>query len=301
MILAIDLGSNAIRFLAIDRRENALWEAQFVVKTAENLARSGEIGQDALSRIAAAIAEAKERFDFNSCHIVAVATEAFRRAKNRRAAIAFLRENCGVNFKIISAETEAKLTAAATARSARQKGLKEPFISLDIGGASSEIVYINGDMFRYISLPIGVVTIAENKFDDLALERFLNDELEAIKIFRQNISNLPRAQTLIATAGAPTTLAAVKLGLTRENYDKHIVNKTALSKLDIVQIRKALMSLEQAELEKFTGADRGDLVIVGAAALHSFLTALDYERTIVFDEGLREGAAANALQRLALA
>ncbi|MDR2638795.1 MAG: hypothetical protein LBC09_03035 [Helicobacteraceae bacterium] len=297
-MIAIDLGSNTIRFLAVDQNGNELWERQFVVRTAENLAQSGEIGQAALDRVAEAFAAARAEFDFSPHKVAAVATEAFRRAKNQKAALKFLSDNCGADFEVISAQTEARLAAAATAQSARRKGLKEPFISLDIGGASSEIAYTNGDIFRFISLPIGIVTIAESQLDDQALDRRLNDELKALDAFKREISDLPRAQ-MIATAGAPTTLAAVKLGLTYENYDKRLINGVVLSAGEIIVIREKLKSLDRAELEKLTGKDRGDLVIVGAAMLRYFMIALGYEQTAVFDEGLREGVAAAAFQKLA--
>ncbi|MDR0664494.1 MAG: hypothetical protein LBF86_03090 [Helicobacteraceae bacterium] len=294
-MIAIDLGSNTIRFLAVDQSGKTLWEKQFTTRTAENLTRSGAISQAALKRIAEAIAAARSEFDFSSRAIAAVATEAFRRAVNQSDALRFLRENCGVDFEVISPCVEAKLTASAAGESAIKHGLKPPFITLDIGGASSEIAYINGDIFRFVSLPIGIVTVAERSFSDDELNDFLDGALSLIAPFKSEIASFPKARFLIATSGVPTTLAAIKLGLTYETYDKKIVNGARLDAAPIMNARETLSSLDKSELERLTGKDRGDLVITGAAMLARFMRELEYETATVFDEGLREGVAANAL------
>jgi exopolyphosphatase/guanosine-5'-triphosphate,3'-diphosphate pyrophosphatase len=295
-VIAIDLGSNTIRFLAVDSEGNELWEAQYVVRTAENLVQTGAIGRAALERIADAIAKAKERFDFSGRAIAAVATESFRQAKNQKEALAFLSENCGVDFEVIAARTEAQLTAIAVSDRARRGGLKEPFIALDIGGASSEAIYVRGGVFKFVSLPIGIVTTSERNLDDRALGGFLDEALGAIDAFNEAIAALPRADVLLATAGVPTTLAAIKLGLTYENYDKKIVGGAALNVNEIIAARKNLASLDREEAEKLTGKDRRDLIVTGAIMLERFMKKLGFDRLIVFDEGLREGVAARALE-----
>ncbi|MDR2153077.1 MAG: hypothetical protein LBO72_09665 [Helicobacteraceae bacterium] len=296
-MIAIDLGSNTIRFLALDENANALWGKQFVTRTAENLARSGEIGRKALERVAAAISAAKAEFDFSPHKIVAVATEAFRQATNQKAALEFLHDRCGVDFEVISPCVEAKLTAIAASQSASQSGLKPPFITLDIGGASSEAAYIDGDIFRFVSLPIGIVTLAERAFNDDELHRFLDGALSMVADFESQIADLSAANALIAVSGVPTTLAAIKLGLTHETYDKRIVNGAELSLAEIAATRKLLQSLNARDLERLTGKDRGDLMITGAVMLARFMRSLKYESAKVFDEGLREGVAINALSR----
>jgi exopolyphosphatase/guanosine-5'-triphosphate,3'-diphosphate pyrophosphatase len=289
-VIAIDLGSNTIRFLTADKNGRELWEAQFVVRTAENLVSTGVISDAALERVANAIDEAKKRFDFSKHTIAAVATQSFRQAKNQKEALKFLRDSCGVDFEVISPETEALLAARAACESAQKSALKPPFITIDVGGASSEVAYINGARFAYESLPIGVVTLTERGFDD----GFLYDAVKRLEVFKEEIRAYTRPNALIATAGAPTTLAAIKLGLTYENYDKKIVNATSLYIAEIADIRDELKSLDRAEQERLTGKDRGDLTITGAAILLRIMDALNYDRVIVFDEGLREGVLSRA-------
>lgn len=295
-MIAIDLGSNTIRFLAADDLGNELWETQFVVRAAENLLQSGEISQRALDRIAAAIDDAKKQFDFGGHGIAAVTTEAFRRAKNQRAALEFLRQKSGIVFEVIDPATEARLTAQASAEAARQRGVTGPLAVLDIGGASSEAIYLDSHIRHLVSLPLGIVTVTELGLDKAALESHLARELKALEPFLKQCAALPRPKALIATAGTPTTLAAIKLGLDYENYDKHQVNGTPLTLTEMDAAYRELIKTDPAKLERLVGKNRSDLILGGTLMLKAFVRALGFENCLVFDEGLREGVMTAALR-----
>ena len=200
-MIAIDLGSNTIRFLAAASGGEPLWETQAVVRTAENLVHTGEIGGAAVARIAQAIINAKASFDFTGHEIAAVATEAFRQAQNREAAIAALHDQTGIEFRVINAQTEAHLTANAVTRAAKAFGFFAPFIAIDIGGASSEAVYFDSEARRFVSLPIGIVTLCERSLNALATERFLAQELGGLDGFVRACGEFVEPQTVVATAG----------------------------------------------------------------------------------------------------
>ncbi|GHV05118.1 hypothetical protein AGMMS50229_07670 [Campylobacterota bacterium] len=295
-MIAIDLGSNTIRFLAATSGGEPLWEAQSVVRTAENLVHTGVIGSAAIARIAEAISGAKASFDFAGHEIAAVATEAFRQAHNREAAIVTLRDQTGIEFRIISAKTEAHLTANAVAKAAEQFGFSAPFIVIDIGGASSEAVYFDSEAKRFVSLPIGIVTLFERSLNAIETERFLEQELGALDDFVCAFGEFAQPKTVAATAGVPTTLAAIKLGLTFDRYDKKIVNGTQLTIDEIDKLHARLRSLQKTELDLLTGKNRGDLILCGAAILRHFIVRLGVEAIAVFDEGLREGVLQEALR-----
>lgn len=169
-MIAIDLGSNTIRFLAADCDGKTLWETQFVVRSAENLLQSGVISEAAIERIIAAIAQARGEFDFCGHPIAAVTTEAFRRAKNQTRALERIKAATGIEFAVIGPETEARLTAKASAQAAERMGITGASVVLDIGGASSEAIYIDGEVKALISLPIGIVTVTEQALSKTLLE-----------------------------------------------------------------------------------------------------------------------------------
>ncbi|MFZ2890307.1 MAG: phosphatase, partial [Sulfuricurvum sp.] len=147
-MIAIDLGSNTIRFIEFD---GFVWGNNFekIVKTAESLYADKKIGDAALIRIIGAIEEAKKIFDFSSHEIVAYATAAMRIASNRVEIIQSLKVATGVVFTVIDAEKEAFLTLTAVLyRLKIIKSTPRKFILADIGGGSTELIqYDNGKYF----------------------------------------------------------------------------------------------------------------------------------------------------------
>lgn len=281
-MIAIDLGSNTIRFLASDGTK-IVYDRQFVVRTAENLAQSKVISQRALDRIKNAILTAQNDFDFSHHTIKAVATEAFRQATNAQNAVEFLHKNTGIKFQVITPETEARLTANAIRSSAKKHNLLDPMFIVDIGGASSEVIYLNNQEFDYVSLPIGIVKVAEKALDKLDLIAYLQDELKPLEQFKKP------ANLLIATAGTPTTLAAIKIGQNYLTYRKEDINGVTLDLNEIEKLYQQLLATNQSDLITLLGENRADLVIAGSIMLQEFIRSLGFERCTVFDEGLREG------------
>ncbi|MDR2905439.1 MAG: phosphatase [Helicobacteraceae bacterium] len=294
-MIAIDLGSNTIRFLAADAAGNEIWERQFVARAAENLVFSGEICRAALERVAAAVEKARSEFDFTPHEIKAVATQAFREAKNRDEALRYLLEKTSINFEVISAETEAELTAIAAVRSAKNCGLEPPFFVLDIGGASSEIIYASDREVISHSLAIGIVVLSELGLGEDDLKKYLREEFKQLANFAKRAAMLEKPRTFIATAGAPTTIAAIKKGLTYENYSKKIVNGARLNRAEILKIYAEIAAKNQNERDILTGKDRADLVLTGAVMLLEFLAFFEFNECCAIDEALREGVLLRAL------
>lgn len=283
-MIAIDLGSNTIRFLASDGAQ-ILYDKQFVVRTAEGLAKSKRVCQNALLRVITAIHTAKNEFDFSDHKILAVTTETFRQAQNSAEALQTIYDQTGISFRVISPETEAALTAKAVALSATQRGLNEPFFVLDIGGASSEVIYFVSDQTQSISFPIGIVTTTEKNLSERELIRFLSDQLKTLDEFTQG----KKPNHLIATAGTPTTLAAIKQGQNYFTYKKEQVNGTTLDIDEITSLYHKLLSLDTKAQIALVGDSRADLIITGSVMLREFVKKLGFTTCVVFDEGLREG------------
>ena len=293
-MIAIDLGSNTIRFLAAECDGATLWERQRVVRTAEGLLQSGLICQEAIDRILAAIKEARGLFDFTAHPIAAVTTEALRQAKNRDQVLKQLHQKSGIRFELIDAQKEARLTALATAKAAGACGIQGDLLVLDIGGASSETIWIqDGIVQEALSLPVGIVTATERGLDDAALKRYLADALAPLDALLQKLPPNPQ-RALCATAGTPTTLAAIKLGLDYHHYDKEKINGTPLSLEQMQKSYEQLSALPQADLEAWVGKRRTDVVLTGTQMLIGFTRYLGFDHCIALDEGLREGVLAAA-------
>jgi exopolyphosphatase/guanosine-5'-triphosphate,3'-diphosphate pyrophosphatase len=290
-MIAIDLGSNTIRFLATNCKGAVLFEEQFVVRTAEGLYATGQIAPAAIARITEAIHQAQSRFDFRAHPIVAVATEALRQAKNRDAVLKALYRQTQIIFEIITPDMEARLTALATEEAAKASGLTgSDRLILDIGGASSESIWVrNQAVQEAISLPVGIVTATDRALSEADLIHWLEKEaLAPLQPFLDRLPQNPNRQ-LCATAGTPTTLAAIKHGLDFHNYDKAKINGTRLTLDEMESNYQTLKALPSEKLEALVGRRRGDVVLTGTRMLMAFVRRLGFDACLAFDEGLREG------------
>jgi len=271
-------------------REKSSFER--VVRTAEGLHESGRVSDAALERILMAIDEAKAAIGIET-RVKATATAAFRQAENSREALAYLRDKSGITFEVIDAVREADLSATAVYEAAGKVLPVESLLILDIGGASTEIMYKDPHHSDSLSFDVGIVTSA-NRFgeDEAALIESLQVMLEQIDAFvSRTIKTHGTPSGFAATAGTPTTLAAIKNGMDYATYDKARINGTMLSLRDINDTYCTLLKMDADSRDKLVGSKRGDLVMCGVVIFREIFKTIGYESCMVFDDGLREGIA----------
>jgi len=104
-----------------------------------------------------------------------------------------------------------------------------------------------------------------------------------------------RPTTLVATAGTPTTLAVLDLGLLA--YDPGRVHGHRLSAVAIARLTERLAALPLAERARIPGLEpgRADVIVPGAVVLAAALAGLGLPAATVSDAGLREGILLDAV------
>jgi len=292
-MIAIDLGSNTLRVLAYDcATQKQIAEYEKVVKTADGLVASGVVNDGAVERVIAAIEEAQAQMDF-SAEVKAVTTEAIRRASNTEEVLKKIQKRTGVAFEVISGEEEARLTLLAVKnRLSKLKYASESFVLVDIGGGSTELIFHYGDDTVSKSFPIGIVTIAQTYESLENIEKALPQEMLEMQMFCAEVfATKGKPETYVATAGTPTTVAAMKLGFNYETYDANKINGTSLQKEELDFYLKKLLSLPFEEREIAVGTGRSDLIAAGILIYKQLYTLLEFESCVVVDDGLREGVA----------
>jgi len=298
-VLAIDLGSNTLRVLEYDcetAKQLSVYEK--VVKTADGLAEFAMINEDALARVIAAIKEAQIQIDFSSHTIRAVTTEAVRRARNADEVLRKIEKATGVTFEIISGEEEARLTLLAVKNKLTKLQItSDSFVLVDIGGGSTELIfhYLHETISK--SFPVGIVTIAQSYKNLESIEKALPQEMLAMKQFCiQTFKTKGKVNTFVATAGTPTTVAAMKLGLNYASYDAEKINGTTLEIDDLTFYLQKLLSLPFTEREVSVGTGRSDLIAAGILIYKELFRMLDFKTCTIIDDGLREGVAIDKCQ-----
>ena len=221
--------------------------------------------------------------------VTAVATSAIRDAPNGPELLARIREESGLEARVLSAEDEARYGYLAIANSTTV----EDGYGIDIGGGSVQVMRIEGRrLARSGSWPLGAVKTSE---------RFLpGDESggKALKALRKHVRSVLEDETWIEP-GDPARAAGI--GGTIRNLASAAEKRAGLPQTDAEGFRltrEALGELieELADLpaSKRGGVpgikpDRGDVILGGAIVLDELMERCGAEAVESTGAGLREG------------
>ena len=298
-MIAIDLGSNTLRVIELDC-QSGVFGATFekIVKTADGLVQTGMISSGAVERVIGAISEAKNNIDFSADKIYGVTTEAIRRASNSQAVLAKIKRETGISFEVISGKKEAALTLLAVEHRLKYLRREEKdrdfssFVLIDIGGGSTELVFRYPDQTVTQSFPVGIVTVAQQYETLERIDAALPVLMEEMKQFAQSVVLRHGVlDTFVATAGTPTTVAAMKLGQNYATYDPALINGTFLDVQELNHYLKVLLAMPFEEREMTVGVGRSDLIAAGILIFRQLFVLLQMRECIIIDDSLREGLA----------
>lgn len=285
-IVAIDLGSNTFRAIVYDCNLNkTVASYEKTVRLAHNLSKTGYICHEALDRVVEAYNAMPP--SFKNYPTKAFTTQALRLAKNNNDILQQIKQRTNLEFQIIDGVTEGTLTAKAVKYRLKKLHLQsDSFVVVDIGGGSTEVIFCNDENIEVKSFSIGIVTATEKGLQSL------KDEFEKVKEFCKN----KRYKSFISTAGTPTTVAAIKHGLTYATYDAVLINATVLTLSDLDNALNKLLNSNLAQRQKLVGILRDDLIITGIEIYKKFYNLLQMSESIAIDDGLREGIALQTCQ-----
>ncbi len=302
---AIDIGTNTLRLLIAEAvgsdHFTILHQEQTVARLGEGLMPS-RLLQDAPSRRSLAVlrgfAEMARRF--NALHVAAVATSAVREASNREEFVAAALRESGLTVRVIDGNEEARLTLLGVRHGLRFGSSR--VLVMDIGGGSTEFILTRGETIEaMVSTGLGVVKLTEAHLNSdpptpgelEAIEQVVTDRLRRLRVELPDLEGT----ALIGTAGTPTTLAAMDLGLTV--YSPARVNGHRLSMIRTRQLLHALATRPLAERREIPLLEpgRADVIIAGTALLLTVMGVLAYDEFVVSDSGLREGILLDLLRQ----
>ncbi len=299
----IDVGTNTVRLLVVDADTDGtyrvVFQEQVITRLGERLQETGTLNHMAVERTVRVLQRfAQTAKELRVEEILAVTTSAAREAKNRAEFLDRARREAGIDLVVISGEVEATLTALGVAHALGPD--HATMLIVDIGGGSTEFtVFEQGRVTGYVSLPIGVVKLTEAHLKGDPPSR---DELEsAATSIRQSIRqvppslSIPAAAILVATAGTPTTLAAIDLGMT--TYDGERVTGHRLSRKRIQELLDHLCSLPLRRRREIIGLEsaRADVIVAGGVILVEVMRRFGFERALVSETDILDGLALELL------
>ena len=294
--VGIDLGSNSLRAVKMDKDLNVLCEYENTVRSAQDLEKSGEICKSALNRILDSLNAMKEVLQINSDdEVIALTTAAMRKAKNNKEILKEISQKTGIDFCIIDGEKEAFITSLAPKIAIKKlanknlKYKKECFVLVDMGGGSSEFIFCKNEKIFSHSFEIGIVSAKERYKSLENLKKDKENIKQEILDFVKEAGNLGfKADFLVANSGTPTTICAFKLGL--QKYNSKAVFGMELSDSDFKEQLKWYLALNDKEKTEILGEFKADVVPFGVELFLIFMEALGFSECVVVDEGIREGA-----------
>ena len=294
-IVTIDLGSNSFRVLKYDcLNHKIISEYNEVVGMADGLVDTGLISKEAVQRVIAAISHSIEVINYNPQDAICVTTAAMRKALNNKEILKYLRLEAKTNFSIIDGTEEARLTLLAVKYALkREKINSNNFVLLDIGGGSTEIIINTKDSYKAHSFDFGIVTLTQRFLNHNDLKNDLENKKLEIKLFLDSLNIDFKDYSFVATAGTPTTIAAIKLGQDFFSYDRNIVNGTIVNLEDMTNCLNIFKNSSKEDIVKLVGRGRVDFIEVGIYIYKMIFEVLEKNESIVLDDGLREGVAIN--------
>ena len=159
---ALDFGSNSTRVLiaSVENGElNKISKKHIVTKMAEGISSSGDISENALTRVTEAVSIFFEEINKHEVgDTFAVGTSAMRDSKNSLEIKKYIKEKFNLDIEVISGTEEAKLTLDGALYDFPED---QRTILFDIGGGSTEVIYRDQQTVSSTSYQLGVVRISE--------------------------------------------------------------------------------------------------------------------------------------------
>jgi len=291
----IDLGSNSARLVIV----NLFAEGYFMV--VDELKESVRLGQDMErdgflkpARVAETIKTLKmfrKLCDASGVtRIIAVATEAVRRAKNQRSFLDEIQATCGIKIRVLTSEEEAILVYRGVINTMDiPKG-----IVLEIGGGSTKIVYYNRrNMLNYVTLPFGAVTLTGLFSGDglkpeeqaAKIEEFFTEQLKQVEWLKEVDPDVQ----MIGVGGSFRNL--FKISKMVHKYPLDCVHNYKMQTEDFNPVYDMIKVLDLDRKKKIKGlsAERADILPAALAVIRAFINYMNVESFTFSGAGLREG------------
>jgi exopolyphosphatase / guanosine-5'-triphosphate,3'-diphosphate pyrophosphatase len=299
-VAVVDIGTNSTRLLIaeVDPGSGAVRELvrhSKVTRLGHGVDASGALADDAAERVYATLAEYHEEIDAHGCTAnLAVLTSAVRDASNGAAFATRVREDYGLDARVLSGDEEAQLTFLG-AMSGRPSS-PEPTVVIDIGGGSTEFVVGHERTAGFhVSIHAGVVRMSERH---IHTDPPTSHELQALAddVRESFLAQLPpdeRAPVVrgIAVAGTATSAASIDQEL--DPYDPQRVHGYTLTLATVELLLARLADMDEHDRRRVVGLvpDRAPTIVAGMILLAEAMRAFELEQIEVSEHDILYGGA----------
>jgi len=294
-VAAIDIGTNSVRLLITDAAGREIERVMHITRLGQGVDVTGALAPEAIARTTAVLAQYRsllERHDVK--RVRATATSAARDAQNSSQFFDAAERALGARPELLSGEEEARLSFGGATHGLSPESA--PFLIIDLGGGSTELVLGEREPEGLVSLQMGCVRMTERH---LHADPPAANELSAcgVDVRRElararQVLDVRRARTVVGLAGTVTALSAMQLGLTR--YD---ATQTHHSRLTLAQVEALFGRLSAATVAQRRGMlaepARAEVIVGGAAVLLTLMQEFALDQLLVSEHDILDGLAAS--------
>jgi exopolyphosphatase/guanosine-5'-triphosphate,3'-diphosphate pyrophosphatase len=290
-VAAIDIGSNAIRFVAAEffapDRFRAIQTVREPVRLGGDAFASGTLQPQVMEAAVAAVAGFRDRMEALGVETHrAVATSAVRDSRNGAALVERVRERCGIRIEAISGAEEARLVWLAIRRRL-QLGDRE-WLLVDLGGGSLEVSLVDAERIHWSdSYPLGTVRLLQALGADggspAEVRRLLDEHPSMPQI--AEIARAISASGLVGTGGNIEALAE----LAGARPDGGGVSRLSLPRLREVTATLATLSPRERVAQLGLREDRADVILPAAVVYERLVQLAGSQEVVIPRVGVREG------------
>lgn len=297
-VAAIDCGTNSIRLLIsdIDTNTNTATDVvreMRIVRLGEGVDKTNAFSPSALERTFKAVDEYERILQkHNVEHLRFVATSATRDAQNRAMFIKGIIDRLRIVPEVIAGVEEAALSFDGATRSLRNKH-QVPFLIIDLGGGSTELVIGNEEPTGAYSMDVGCVRMTERHAPGgnptkIQEEQIRTDVRNALVEAGKKV-DWKSAQSFVGVAGTVTTVAAHVLKL--ETYDPEKLHGAIITAEQISQTAKDFISLSPEQRAKLPYMHEGrvEVITAGSIVLDEVMKGIGAKTLIASERDILDG------------
>lgn len=303
-VAAIDCGTNSIRLLICDLSTSGgvtktdVHREMRVVRLGQGVDQTGELHSDALERTREALVDyAATCASHGVERLRMVATSATRDASNRSAFVALVEKALGVTPEVITGDEEAALSFRGATAGLAEEG---PFLVVDIGGGSTELVLGTASVEAARSVDVGCVRLTERHLvsdppTPVEIEAARADIDAALTAVLEMVP-AEQARTVIGVAGSVTTVAALALGLA--SYRPEVIHRARISAAQVEDVTGMLLAMTRAERAALPVMHPGRVDVIGGGALvlQSVVRRLGLDELLVSESDILDGIALSLVE-----
>ena len=293
-IAVIDIGSNSMRVLVYEIYENNSFkiidEEKRMTRLGQFIDKADNLSNEGIEKLLITLEFFKILCEKNNvAEIVVVATEAIRRANNKKEILSLVKEKIKLDIRILSGLEESAYgytTIKAT------MDINDALL-IDIGGSSMEITLVkNKAISNGISLPLGSIPLTQLfPFDTpadnntiLEFKKFIFNEFDKLPWLTDS-KNLP----LIGIGGTARSIGKIHKKFI--NYPLDLLHNYTINFGEIKTMYDYVLDLNMNQKSKLKGLpkERADIFTAPFSALIMLMNYCNCPKLKISQYGIREG------------